>query len=383
MKKKEQIINNIIREVVKSTSHEIVSSIKPVLSTTIMQALSYNVEINDYTDRYEEVQEYLMNKFPKLKRSTSTRYSTVDTTPNIMQGSYMFIDNGCLFNININRENTNRGATTRVTVHIIGKNAKKELDKIYEVMNYRDDSKILFTILGNGERYNHYINKYNMSNIFTEYNDEIIDIITKFDKDSDYYREHQLKHKLGILLYGKPGTGKTTLALAIASYLGYRLMIIKANELTKQVVNDINGCSQIVLLFEEIDCTLTSRLEDDKQVSDNKTTKSEDDLFKSMGINTLGNLLQLIDGINSPTDCIIIGTTNFKDNLDEALIRKGRFDYQFELGDINEELAIKMCKKFGVNHKIILKDKTFPINPSTLQFEILDYRRKHLIKKPN
>ena len=83
---------------------------------------------------------------------------------------------------------------------------------------------------------------------------------------------------------------------------------IKANELTKRVVNDINGCSQIVLLFEEIDCTLTARMEENKQVSDNKrATKSEDDLFKSIGINTLGNLLQLLDGIDSPTDCIIIG----------------------------------------------------------------------------
>ena len=66
---------------------------------------------------------------------------------------------------------------------------------------------------------------------------------------------------------------------------------------------------------------------------------------------------------------------NYIDKLDDAVIRKGRFDKQYEITDISRESAYKMCKSFKLSEESInkvLNGKTFPVNPAALQTDILE-----------
>ena len=75
-----------------------------------------------------------------------------------------------------------------------------------------------------------------------------------------------------------------------------------------------------------------------------------------------------------------IGTTNFKDNLDKALLRKSRFDYQIEIGNIDKHIAEDMCKGFGIELSDVYPDMKDDekVNPSQLQFLILEYIKNRL-----
>ena len=74
-------------------------------------------------------------------------------------------------------------------------------------------------------------------------------------------------------------------------------------------------------------------------------------------------------------DTIFIATTNYKDKLDPALIRYGRFDIQIEMTKFDETRALQFLSLFGYGKKELEKlDITYPIAPATLQSKVLEYR---------
>ena len=89
-------------------------------------------------------------------------------------------------------------------------------------------------------------------------------------------------------------------------------------------------------------------------------------------------MLSFLDSPQSPTNVVFIATTIYRDRLDKALLRKGRFDLEIELNDIDKECAFKMCKGFGLSDSeasSLLKDKysdATSINPSELQLTIIN-----------
>ena len=69
--------------------------------------------------------------------------------------------------------------------------------------------------------------------------------------------------------------------------------------------------------------------------------------------------------------------TNYKDKLDPALIRHGRFDIQIEMTKFDETRALQFLTLFGYGKKELdTFDITYPISPATLQSKILAYRAK-------
>ena len=66
----------------------------------------------------------------------------------------------------------------------------------------------------------------------------IVNGLVNWDKSKNWYDEHQLVHKIGVFLYGKPGTGKSTVAKAISSMFGNApILTIDPNN----IMNSVNG----------------------------------------------------------------------------------------------------------------------------------------------
>jgi SpoVK/Ycf46/Vps4 family AAA+-type ATPase len=216
--------------------------------------------------------------------------------------------------------------------------------------------------------YTEFIQKRYFKSIFMnkEQKEELIKYINKWKINSEIFVKRGINHKTGILLYGEPGTGKTSIARAIAAELNAKLISIDMNIIIDVNLTNIFRSNQsytVVVLLEDIDCIVGHRDTD-------KMTDSE----KS----ALNKTLQMLDGVNSANNVIYVATTNHFDQLDPALTRAGRFDIQMEIGQLDRDLAIEMCKSFKVDSSILSKDTT-SINPSKLQNMII----KHLLEISN
>lgn len=130
--------------------------------------------------------------------------------------------------------------------------------------------------------------------------------------------------KIGILLYGQPGCGKSALIEQIVATLGYKLYYFSAGSLKEENFLYLLGEmeSPSIVLLEEIDCCTVAQ--------DRKEIKIGSQSIPNSVI-TLATLLNVFDGLLSLDKQIIIATTNHYEKLDPALRRKGRFDITVEL----------------------------------------------------
>ncbi|KAI3675396.1 hypothetical protein L1987_84986 [Smallanthus sonchifolius] len=146
-----------------------------------------------------------------------------------------------------------------------------------------------------------------------------------------------VKHVKGMLLYGPPGTGKTLMARQIGKMLnGKDPKIVNGPEVlskfvgeTEKNVRDLFADAEQdqrtrgdqsdlhVIIFDEIDAICKSR----------GSTRDGTGVHDSI----VNQLLTKIDGVEALNNVLLIGMTNRKDLLDEALLRPGRLEVQVEI----------------------------------------------------
>ncbi|KAL5080170.1 hypothetical protein RYX36_008591 [Vicia faba] len=202
-----------------------------------------------------------------------------------------------------------------------------------------------------------------------EKKEEIINDLVKFKRGKEYYAKIGKAWKRGYLLFGPPGTGKSTMVSAIANFMNYdvydlELTTIKDNNELKRLLIDTS--SKSIIVIEDIDCSLdlTGQRKEKKEKDENdekmdpikKAEKQEEKKSKV----TLSGLLNFIDGIWSAcgAERIIIFTTNFVDKLDPALIRRGRMDKHIEMSYCGYQ-AFKVLARNYLD--VEFHDESFPV----------------------
>ena len=208
--------------------------------------------------------------------------------------------------------------------------------------------------------------KRNLNTIYLENKNKIFESINVWKNSEEFYRERGIPYKLGILLYGEPGTGKSSLVHAIASELNKDVIVLTAGAILNGKLSRYNtACCDTppIIVIEEIDTIVNSR--------QNELGEKEKVI--------LSELLNFLDGPSSPDSCVVIATTNHIEKLDPAIIRSGRFDIKIHMGKISRDLAIQMCLDFGCNPEEILDDST-EFNPSELQSKLIFFSKNRLYK---
>jgi transitional endoplasmic reticulum ATPase len=147
-------------------------------------------------------------------------------------------------------------------------------------------------------------------------------------KYADLFKIADTNPPKGIILHGKPGTGKTYLAKALASESGVNFISVKGPQILSRYIGEsekgvrelfrmAKQASPCILFLDEID-SLTPRRNNDSSGS---------------GVieRVIGQFLTEMDGIEDLKGVIVLAATNRIDLIDPALLRSGRFDLIFEL----------------------------------------------------
>lgn len=267
-------------------------------------------------------------------------------------------------------------------VIIFGKEFEKVYDQITADYRATEASVLQFNVSGdpNDDDFRAHMSKITERELDTLFYDDgvvekIVSDIDKFLSRRELYSKRGVTYKMGLMFSGEPGTGKSSLARVLATKYKADLVSVQMSDLDhinlialgKSLMANPNGSMYIVLL-EDIDTYSIDREDkSEENVKNKKKTMSNTD--------RLNKLLQFLDGPDSPSNVIIIATTNHPDRLDRALIRRGRIDHHYVVSSIMKDTAIKMCGKFGMSNadaEVMLKDSVFPINQGDLQGMILD-----------
>lgn len=168
---------------------------------------------------------------------------------------------------------------------------------------------------------------------------EVVNDVANFKDAREDYSEYGMIYKRTYLLYGSPGTGKSSLVQGISTKFLMNIYCLDLHNVTggNELVSLINSVpNNSIILFEDIDCVTANR---EEEVSKEKAGKSKVPV-------SLSTLLNVLDGLQTREGCIYFLTTNYKDRLDPALIRPGRVDLQIEMGHANVLQMEELFNKF-------------------------------------
>ena len=232
---------------------------------------------------------------------------------------------------------------------------------------------------------------------------QLLTVVDHFQNKTSKYAIKGYPHKLGILLTGMPGTGKTSLIKALAHYTGRHIVNINLANISTNAdlrkiffnktyqVSSGNGMShfmrldfnQVIFVLEDVDASAPEVVMDRTlyaQAQEAKKEKEQEEAKKAAAaaaaikspaafgsrINlpqgivqpsssplagmdklNLSGLLNVLDGVVETPGRMVIMTTNHPDILDDALIRPGRIDKILELGYMDHvDDVVKMVQHY-------------------------------------
>ena len=210
--------------------------------------------------------------------------------------------------------------------------------------------------------------------------EKLLNSLSQFRDNKTVLSELGLQNKLNILLYGNPGTGKSTTIQAVATYLQKDIYYIDLqkvlfNEDLQVLFEFVNKNVQKggIIVIEDIDAMTNVVLKRQVDISEYKINDLINNQKSKLSLEYLLNILQ---GTLTIDDSIFIVTTNHIDHLDPAFYRDGRFDVKIELKLCNHYqikcIYFRMLKK-ELPEDIIRKISENKYSPASIIYHIKNH----------
>ncbi len=167
-----------------------------------------------------------------------------------------------------------------------------------------------------------------------------------------------LPNKLGVFAYGVPGSGKTTLARAIANELDRDILLVDLNVIKNptelgylfgngvfRVANTSSNTveyvsieyDKVVILLDDMDCSA--------DVADVSGGEGPSNVAAEESRNeprlSLKNVLHEMDGIKETPGRVVVATAFAVDGIDDAMRRRGRFDMMLKFDYATVDMAMR------------------------------------------
>ncbi|MDH5523098.1 MAG: AAA family ATPase [Desulfobulbaceae bacterium] len=185
--------------------------------------------------------------------------------------------------------------------------------------------------------------------------EEVLELLAMKQKMTDAAEIKRIEEIVpkGMIFLGPPGTGKTFFAKAMATALNATVIIVSGPELKskwvgeseqkiRQVFAKARQSAPSIIVFDEIDSFATAR-----------GTYAGSGVEHSM----VNQLLTEMDGFRKDELVFVVGTTNFSESLDPALLRPGRFELLIEIPYPNKEDREEICEIYQKKFKLDIPEE--------------------------
>lgn len=158
-----------------------------------------------------------------------------------------------------------------------------------------------------------------------EIKNDVRNIVESFLASKEFYLKNRIPWKRGILLFGKPGNGKTSIIRTIMSMYPFKPVTIAPgvnDDAVREAFNYAEEQSPALLYFEDLDSLFEKNVD-------------------------ISSFLNLMDGISAKNGLLVVATANdvkkLKSNITD---RPSRFDRKFEIPLPNQEMAYIYLKRW-------------------------------------
>lgn len=186
---------------------------------------------------------------------------------------------------------------------------------------------------------------------------EILDVLSWKDQQTDPAEISRLEELIprGMIFWGPPGTGKTLFAKAMATAIGAAITVVSGPELKsrwvgeseenlRQIFHRARQSAPSIIVFDELDSFAAAR-----------------GSYQGSGVehSMVNQMLTEMDGFHSDELVFVVGTTNFVEILDPALLRPGRFEFQLHIPYPDNEDRRAILEIYDDKMKLDMSEEAF------------------------